>query len=56
MENFPAPTTMTAPKTSSSSTESFERAGKSIGFVCHAPGALRHVPAADGAPLTRAAE
>ncbi|ORM65408.1 type 1 glutamine amidotransferase domain-containing protein [Pantoea rodasii] len=31
--------------------ESFERAGKPIGFVCHAPGALRHVKAASGAPL-----
>jgi putative intracellular protease/amidase len=33
--------------------ESFERAGKPIGFVCHAPGALRHVKAADGSPLVR---
>lgn len=31
--------------------ESFDRAGKPIGFVCHAPGALRHVKAASGAPL-----
>jgi putative intracellular protease/amidase len=31
--------------------ESFERAGKPIGFVCHAPGVLRHVKAADGRPL-----
>ena len=31
--------------------ESFERAGKPIGFVCHAPGALRHVKAANGNPL-----
>lgn len=31
--------------------EAFERAGKPIGFVCHAPGALRHVKAADGRPL-----
>lgn len=31
--------------------ESFDRAGKPIGFVCHAPGALRHVKAADGKPL-----
>lgn len=30
---------------------SFDRAGKPIGFVCHAPGALRHVKAANGAPL-----
>lgn len=33
--------------------ESFERAGKPIGFVCHAPGALRHVTAADGSPLIK---
>lgn len=33
--------------------ETFERAGKPIGFVCHAPGVLRHVKAADGAPLVQ---
>ncbi|OLU15281.1 type 1 glutamine amidotransferase domain-containing protein [Pseudomonas sp. PA1(2017)] len=33
--------------------EAFERAGKPIGFVCHAPGALRHVRAADGSPLIK---
>lgn len=33
--------------------EAFERAGKPIGFVCHAPGALRHVKAADGTPLIK---
>lgn len=33
--------------------EAFERAGKPIGFVCHAPGALRHVKAADGNPLIK---
>ena len=33
--------------------ESFERAGKPIGFVCHAPGVLRHVKAANGEPLIR---
>lgn len=33
--------------------ESFERAGKPIGFVCHAPGALRHVKGADGEPLIK---
>lgn len=38
-------------KLSISLIESFERAGKPIGFVCHAPGALRHVKAADGTPL-----
>lgn len=31
--------------------EAFERAGKPIGFVCHAPGVLRHVKTADGRPL-----
>lgn len=40
-------------QTSISLIESFERAGKPIGFVCHAPGALRHVKAADGAPLIK---
>lgn len=33
--------------------ESFERAGKLIGFVCHAPGVLRHVKAASGEPLIK---
>ncbi|WP_213938029.1 type 1 glutamine amidotransferase domain-containing protein [Pseudomonas sp. dw_612] len=33
--------------------EAFERAGKPIGFVCHAPGALRHVKAASGEPLIK---
>lgn len=33
--------------------ESFERAGKPIGFVCHAPGALRHVKAANGESLIK---
>lgn len=33
--------------------EAFERAGKPIAFVCHAPGVLRHVRAADGAPLVK---
>lgn len=33
--------------------ESFERAGKPIGFVCHAPGALRHVKADGGVPLIK---
>lgn len=33
--------------------EAFERAGKPIGFVCHAPGALRDVKAADGSPLIK---
>lgn len=33
--------------------ETFERAGKPVGFVCHAPGALRHVKAANGEPLVK---
>jgi len=33
--------------------ESFERAGKPIGFVCHAPAALRHVKAANGESLIK---
>jgi len=33
--------------------EAFERAGKPIAFVCHAPGVLRHVRAADGSPLVQ---
>lgn len=33
--------------------ESFERAGKPIGFVCHAPGVLRHVKAANGDALIK---
>ncbi|MGO4477614.1 type 1 glutamine amidotransferase domain-containing protein [Massilia sp. 2TAF26] len=31
--------------------ESFVAAGKPVGFVCHAPGVLRHVRAPDGCPL-----
>jgi len=31
--------------------ESFVAAGKPVGFVCHAPGVLRHVRAPDGRPL-----
>ncbi|WP_026136605.1 type 1 glutamine amidotransferase domain-containing protein [Pseudomonas sp. CBZ-4] len=33
--------------------EAFERAGKPIGFVCHAPGVLRHVKAVNGEPLVK---
>ena len=33
--------------------ERFERAGKPIGFVCHAPGVLKSVKAANGDPLAR---
>ncbi len=31
--------------------EAFDRAGKPLGLVCHAPGALRHVKGADGRPI-----
>jgi putative intracellular protease/amidase len=40
-------------RTSIALIEAFDRAGKPIGFVCHAPGALRRVSAADGAPLVK---
>ncbi len=33
--------------------EAFNRAGKPIGFVCHAPGVLRHLKAASGEPLVK---
>ncbi|WP_027351729.1 type 1 glutamine amidotransferase domain-containing protein [Halotalea alkalilenta] len=33
--------------------EAFDRAGKPHGLVCHAPGALRRVRAADGQPLIK---
>ena len=33
--------------------ESFVAAGKPVAFVCHAPGVLRHVQAADGQPLVK---
>lgn len=33
--------------------EAFDRAGKPIGFVCHAPGVLRHVKGAHGSPLVK---
>jgi putative intracellular protease/amidase len=33
--------------------EAFERADKLIGFVCHAPGVLRHVKTADGQALVK---
>ncbi|QTF09635.1 type 1 glutamine amidotransferase domain-containing protein [Brenneria izadpanahii] len=33
--------------------EAFDRAGKPFGLVCHAPGALRRVRAADGQPLIK---
>ena len=40
-------------KTSIELIQSFERSGKPVSFVCHAPGVLRHVKAADGAPLIK---
>jgi putative intracellular protease/amidase len=33
--------------------EAFDRANKPHGFVCHAPGVLRHVLTADGKPLVQ---
>jgi len=33
--------------------EQFDRAGKPFGLVCHAPGALRHVRAANGEPIVK---
>lgn len=33
--------------------EAFDRAGKPLGLVCHAPGALRNARTADGAPLVQ---
>jgi putative intracellular protease/amidase len=38
-------------KTSIALIESFVAAGKYVALVCHAPGALRHVKAANGRPL-----
>ena len=33
--------------------ESFDRAAKPVGLVCHAPGVLRHVKAANGDPIVK---
>ncbi len=33
--------------------ENFNRAGKPLGLVCHAPGVLRHVKGTDDAPLVK---
>jgi putative intracellular protease/amidase len=33
--------------------EAFAQSGKPFGLVCHAPGVLRHVKAADGTPLVK---
>ena len=40
-------------KTSVALIESFDRAGKPMALVCHAPGVLRHVKAANGDPLVK---
>lgn len=40
-------------QTSISLIESFERAGKPIGFVCHAPGVLKNVKSANGDPIVK---
>ncbi|WP_317178822.1 type 1 glutamine amidotransferase domain-containing protein [Lelliottia amnigena] len=40
-------------KTSIALIEAFIRAGKPTGFVCHAPGVLRHVKATSGEPLVK---
>ena len=40
-------------RTSIALIEAFNRAGKPTGFVCHAPGVLRHVKAASGEPLVK---
>ncbi|MGV8918855.1 MAG: type 1 glutamine amidotransferase domain-containing protein [Pseudomonas sp.] len=44
---------LTESHTSIALIEAFERAGKPTGFVCHAPGVLSHVKAADGQPLVK---
>ncbi|WP_454738940.1 type 1 glutamine amidotransferase domain-containing protein [Cupriavidus necator] len=36
--------------------EQFDRAGKPVAAVCHAPGVLRHVKGADGQPLVKGKE
>lgn len=40
-------------KTSIDLIENFDRTGKPIGLVCHAPGVLRHVKAANGDPIVK---
>ena len=42
---------LTESATSVALIESFERAGKPVSFVCHAPAVLRHVTKQDGSPL-----
>ncbi len=44
---------LTEDKRSIALLEAFDRAGKPIAAVCHAPGVLRHVKGADGQPLVK---
>lgn len=44
---------LTQSQTSIDLIESFHRAGKPIGFVCHAPGVLKNVRAANGDPIVK---
>ncbi|MBB4955151.1 putative intracellular protease/amidase [Agrobacterium vitis] len=44
---------LTESQTSIALIESFDRAGKPIGFVCHAPGVLKNVKAANGDPIVK---
>lgn len=44
---------LTEDKRSIALIEAFDRAGKPIAAVCHAPGVLRHVKGADGQPLVK---
>lgn len=44
---------LTESQTSIALIESFERAGKPIGFVCHAPGVLKNVKAKNGDPIVK---
>ncbi|MCA3182089.1 MULTISPECIES: type 1 glutamine amidotransferase domain-containing protein [unclassified Cupriavidus] len=44
---------LTEDKRSIALLEAFDRAGKPMALVCHAPGVLRHVKRADGEPLVK---
>lgn len=44
---------LTEDKRSIALIEAFDRAGKPVAAVCHAPGVLRHVKGADGQPLVK---
>lgn len=44
---------LTESQTSIALIESFEHAGKPIGFVCHAPGVLKNVKAKNGDPIVK---